>query len=154
MEYCKIEGLFPPTCPFLLASQLLNEVANASLEEFQCAPTQGEINEFLNKKFKDDSLIKLYSIRMSLSPEEAFNTVCSMSMDTYDPIKKRKLDREENKKLKKMRTVSDEIINCAICLYDVIGKRSKLKCGCEFHDKCIKLAMEYKKQCPLCYCDV
>lgn len=41
---------------------------------------------------------------------------------------------------------------CVICLENINGNKTKLKCGHTFHKKCIKKWLKKNKTCPTCRC--
>ena len=160
MEFVQMRAKFPEHIPFYLARSMIDEFVNDSLDEFKVAPSNQQLQTYVKSKFKDYECTQRYCLLVQLSEEEAFNTVSSRSMATYEPpINKRKLTKEEKKSLKtfkKKSKVTPVYKKCEICQYDFTKKDHvyTLNCGCQFHGKCIKQSLEYKRTCPLCFKEV
>ncbi len=160
MEFVQMYATFPSHIPFHIARLIIDDFVADSLYEFKVAPSNEQLQTYISTKYKDHACTQRYCILVELTEEEAFNTVSSRSMATYEvPVKKRKLSDEEKKHVKTFK--KKEKINfvnkkCEICQYDF--KRTDhvytLDCKCQFHGKCILAALEYRKTCPLCYKEV
>jgi hypothetical protein len=153
MQECTISGLFPESLPIVVARQILRELAHRSFIEFQCAPSETEINRHINGRFKREKINRRCAIQLMVSPEEALNTMSSRSIVAYeDPdCRKRKFSSGETRSLKTYKTQYANTV-CQICQQSTKFKvRSRLECGCTFHMKCIKQSMEeWKTICPIC----
>ena len=81
-------------------------------------------------------------------------------MTTYEaPVNKRKLNKEEKeclKSFKKKSKINPVNKKCEICQYDFKKQDHvyTLNCGCQFHGKCIKVSLEYRRTCPLCFKEI
>lgn len=157
MEFVQMKAKFPEHIPFYTARLIIDDFVADSLYEFKVAPTNEQLQHYINNKYKHDKCTQRYCLLVQLNEEEAMNTVSSRSMGTYEaPVNKRKLNDEEKKCLKSFK--KKEKINhvhkiCEICQYEFKPKEHvyTLECGCQFHGKCIKESLEYRRTCPLCY---
>lgn len=160
MEFVQMKAKFPDHIPFYLARNIIDDFVIDSLDQFKVAPSNEQLQNYINSKYKDYECTQRYCLMVQLTEEEAFNTVSSRSMSSYEPpINKRKLSKEEKKKIrsfKKKRKVNSVYKKCEICQFDFKKKEHvyTLECGCQFHGKCIKLSMEYKRTCPLCFKEI
>eukprot|EP00942_MAST-04A_sp_MAST-4A-sp1_P014778 g14778.t1 len=153
MDFVRMRAKFPDHIPFVFAKHLMTEFIEDSLHEFKVAPTNEQLQTYVNNRYRDWTCDTSYCVMICLSPEEALNTVSSRSMETYEPVKKRKrkLSKEESKELKTYKKFKCKGGKCEICQYDFKGPRYVLPCGCHFHGKCIRQAIKYSDKCPLCY---
>lgn len=160
MEFVQMKAKFPEHIPFYLARSIIDDFVTDSLDEFKVAPSNEQLQNYISKKYKEYPCTQRYCLLVQLTEQEAFNTVSSRSMATYEPpINKRKLNRKEKKTLRSFakKTKINPVHNkCEICQYDFEDKDHvyTLNCGCQFHGKCIKLSLEYKRTCPLCFKEV
>ena len=161
MGFVRMKAKFPSHIPFYIARTIIDDFVTDSLDEFKLAPSNDQLQNYITKKYKDQECTQRYCLLVELSDEEAFNTVSSRSMDTYEPpINKRKLSKEEKKCLKSFKKKAKINIvhnkKCEICQYDFSAKQHiyTLECGCQFHGKCIKQSLEYRRTCPLCFKDI
>ena len=156
MECVRVKAKFPEHVPFYIARMVMHDYVVDSLEEFKVAPTDEQLQHYITRRYKEDECILPYCTLVTLTVQEAMNTVSSRSMATYQaPIKKRKLTTTERKDIKKFKSVHiPPNAFCEICQYDIKRGLYTLPCGCMFHGKCIRKALEYQARCPLCYKDV
>ena len=157
MEFVRMSAKFPSHIPFYLARAIIDDFVTDSLDQFHVAPSNEQLQNYITKKYKDFQCSQTYSLLVDLTEDEAFNTVSSRSMATYEaPVNKRKLTTNEKKSLKKFKKILKlKPVNkiCEICQYEFEKKDSiyTLPCGCQFHGKCIKKSLEYRRTCPLCF---
>jgi len=159
MEECVISGKFPPDFPYVSARYMLRRLSYESLDEFKCAPSEGQISTMLNDRFTGEDLTEEVSIRVVLTPEEALNTASSVSMASYTSVsKKRKLSKTDKKYLKrcsnKMSSEHTSVRDCSVCLYSITKDCCEIKCGCIFHSKCLRKALKFSNKCPVCSSEV
>lgn len=160
MEFVQMKAKFPSHIPFYLARSIIDDFVVDSLEEFKIAPSNEQLQNYITTKYKDDVCTQRYCLLVQLTSEEAFNTVSSRSMATYEaPVNKRKLSKEEKESLKSFKKKSKiNPVNkkCEICQYDFKKQDHvyTLNCGCQFHGKCIKVSLEYRRTCPLCFKEI
>ena len=160
MEFVQMKAKFPSHIPFYLARSIIDDFVGDSLDEFKIAPSNDQLQNYISKKYKDYECTQRYCLLVQLTAEEAFNTVSSRSMATYEvPVNKRKLSSKEKKCLrtfKKKSKINPVHTKCEICQYDFNKKDHvyTLECGCQFHGKCIKLSLEYRSTCPLCFKEI
>lgn len=157
MEFFQMTAKFPEHIPFYIARSIIDNFVADSLEEFKIAPSCKQLQDYISNRYKEYSCTQRYCLLVQLTEEEAFNTVSSLSMTTYEPpVTKRKLNNDEKKCLKsfkKKSKINPVYKKCEICQYDFKKKDHvyTLDCGCQFHGKCIKLSLEYRRTCPLCF---
>lgn len=160
MEFVLIKAKFPSHVPFYLARSIIDDFVTDSLNEFKVAPSNEQLQNYITKKYKDFECTQKYSLMVELTEDEAFNTVSSLSMNTYEaPVNKRKLSTNEKRCLKSFKKKAKlNPVNkiCEICQYEFKKRESiyTLDCGCQFHGKCIKKSLEYRRTCPLCFKEV
>lgn len=79
-----------------------------------------------------------------ISNENSSSFIISIEMDNYEYNK--------DKEIKNFETSYSSHKCCSICLDDFKDGEliSKLKCGHEYHEKCIGIWIYTKPQCPLC----
>ena len=153
MECVRVKANFPDHVPFFIARTIMHDFVVSSLEEFKVAPTNEQLQHYITRKYNEYKCDLPYCTLITLTMEEAMNTVSSRSLSEYKaPIKKRKLSTCERKDLKKYKVVHiPSNAFCEICQYNIVKNLYKLPCGCIFHGKCMKKALEYQNKCPLCY---
>lgn len=160
MEFVQMKAKFPSHVPFFLARAMIDQFVTDSLYEFKVAPTDDQLQTYINSKYKGEECTQRYCLLVQLTEEEAMNTVSSRSMGTYEvPVRKRKLSMNEKRCLKSFRKKEKRNpVNkkCEICQYDFNSTDHvyTLPCKCQFHGACIKRSLEYRKTCPLCYKEI
>lgn len=157
MEFVQMKAKFPSHIPFYRARLIIDDFVADSLYEFKVAPSNEQLQNYISSRYKDEECTQRYCLLVELTEQEAFNTVSSRSMTTYEvPLKKRKLSSKEKKCLKSFK--KKEKLNpvnkmCEICQYKFKPSDHvyTLECKCQFHGRCIKQSLEYRDTCPICY---
>lgn len=157
MEFLKVRAKFPGHISFFAARMLINGFVTDSLENFKIAPTNEQLQTYINSRYHDYTCDTYYCVMIELTPEEAMNTVSSRSMSSYEaPVQKRKLETQEKRNLKNFRkkrkdeTSKDE--KCEICQENLSKHVYTVPC-CQssFHGACIRKALTWRDTCPMCY---
>jgi hypothetical protein len=157
MEFLQIKAKFPVHISFFTARLIIDDFVTDSLEQFEVAPTNEQLQDYIDAKYKSFLCEKYYCLLVELTPQEALNTVSSRSMSSYEaPVHKRKLERSEKENLasfckKKKNNKVDKI--CEIC-QEKLGSTHVYVvpcCDSMFHGSCIRKALEWRDTCPMCY---
>ena len=160
MEFVQIKCKFPEHVSFFTARILMDDFVTDSLQKFKVAPTNEQLQQYIKNKYKNFECDTYYCLLLQLNEEEAFNTVSSRSMASYEcPVQKRKLKQEERDQLrvfrKKKKSLKKENEICEICQEDLDNHVYTLPCcSSSFHGVCIRKAMQWRMTCPCCYADL
>lgn len=149
------------------AMDVLEDYIYTHLNEFGCLPRDERVRAHIKNMYRGRPVSNKIYLMIRMTDEEAIATAADRS--EYKHPEKDDIKVSERKALRKIskrkRSDSDPVkceekkksekkmkqSKCQICLDELDKKKNvTLECEHEFHYKCIKTWLGYKKSCPTC----